>query len=113
MYRPARQLPDKPGIDSTKAKLSALRHISRTDVFASSSLGGFDLNSDNYGGKMFDETHLTAGKENLVYHSLSSYTTYAGIGGGTYAFVLITVILLPVAATGACAFAVLQKRRHK
>ncbi len=92
---------------------SALRHISRTDVFASSALGGFDLNSDNYGGKMFDETHLTAGKENLVYHSLSSYTTYAGIGGGTYAFVLITVVLLPVAATGACAFAVLQKRRHK
>ncbi len=92
---------------------AALRYISRTDVFASSALGGFDLNSDNYGGKMFDETHLTAGEENLVYHSLSSFSTYAGIGGGTYAFVLITVVLLPVAATGACAFVVLRRRRHK
>ena len=98
---------------NSDAMFSALRFISRTDVFASSAVGGFDLNSDNYGGKMFDETHLTEGDENLVYHSLSSFTTYAGIGGGTYAFVLITVVLLPTLATGVCAFTVLQKRRHK
>ena len=92
---------------------SILRHISRSDVYASSALGGFDLNSDNYGGKMFDETHLTVGEENLVYHSLSEYTTYAGIGGGTYVFVLIFTVALPVLATGVCAFAVLRRRKHR
>ena len=102
-----------PAFGNADVVFSALRHVSRTDVFASSALGGFDLNSENYGGKMFDETHLTEGTENLVYHTLSSYTSYRGITKGALVFVVIATIFVPVLATGACAFVVLQKRKHQ
>ena len=93
--------------------LSIVRHIARADVYASSALGGFDPNSDNYGGKMFAETHLTVGEENLVHHSIKEYTTYAGVGIGTYIFIPVFTIALPVLATGVCAFVVLRRRKHQ
>lgn len=92
---------------------SIVRYISRADVYASNALGGFDLNSDNYGGKMFGETHLTAGETNEVHHSMTDYTVYAGIKSSTYVFILIFTVVLPVLATGVCAFVVLRRRKHQ
>lgn len=92
---------------------SILRHISRADVYASNALGGFDLNSGNYGGKMFGETHLTAGETNEVHHSLTESSVYAGVNAGTFVFILIFTVALPVLATGVCAFVVLRRRKHQ
>lgn len=102
-----------PAYGNGDVMFSIVRHISRADVYASSSLGGFDINSDNYGGKMFDETHLTEGKENLVYHSLSDYTTYAGIGTGSYVLAVVWTLVLPLTAVGVTAFVVLRRRKHQ
>lgn len=92
---------------------SIMRHISRTDVYASSSLGGFDINSENYGGKMFAETHLTMGSPNLVYHTMHDYTYYAAMSGGTYVLVAFCTLILPVGAASASAFVVLRRRKHR
>ena len=92
---------------------SIMRHISRADVYASSSLGGFDINSENYGGKMFAETHLTAGSPNLVYHTMHDYTYYAGVGVGTYILVFLCTLALPLAAVSISGFAVLRKRKNR
>ena len=46
-------------------------------------------------------------------YSFRDYDTYKGIGGGTYVLVLILTVILPVAATGVCAFVVLRRRKHQ
>ena len=92
---------------------AVLRSISRTDVFASSAVGGFDPNSVVYGGKWFDETHLSASGKNLVFHSQTSWDEYDPLTTGSTVFLVIVVFIVPVVVLPALAIVVLRRRKNK
>ncbi len=88
-----------------------LRTISRTDVFASGEIGGFDLNK-NYGGKMFDELHLSADEVNEVWFGLEYYEYYKGMTTGSMVFMHIAVLGLPLLVLPVAGFYVLRRRKN-
>ena len=97
---------------------STLRYLSRTDVYASSSLGGFDMNATHngvktYGGKMYEETHLAVGEDNIIHINLSQYEKYKGLGTGDMIMAVSFCLVIPVLAVPVTAFAVLRRRKHK
>ena len=99
-----------PSLGNGDVVFSLLRTITRTDVFASSEIGGFDMNA-NYGGKMFDETHLTDGEVNEVWFGLEYWLEYKGMQTADKVFLHILVLALPVAAVTVAAVYVLRRRQ--
>jgi hypothetical protein len=100
-----------PSLGNGDVIFALLRTISRTDVYASNTIGGFDMNA-NYGGKMFDETHLSAGDINEVWYGLEYYKTYKGMTVGAQVFMHVAVLLVPLTAVALLGFAVLRKREN-
>ena len=92
---------------------SVLRSISRTDVYASGDVGGFDLNSDMYGGKWFDETQLSSEGKNTVYHSQTSWDRYAQLTTGRFVAVAIMIFVTPVVIVPLIGTVVLRKRKNR
>ena len=92
---------------------SVLRSISRTDVYASGDVGGFDLNSDMYGGKWFDETQLSSEGKNTVYHSQTSWDEYAQLTTGRLVTVIIFMAITPVVIVPLVGTIVLRKRKNR
>ena len=92
---------------------SILRSISRTDVYASGDVGGFDLNSDMYGGKWFDDTHLSTDGKNLVYHSQTSWSEYAQMTPARLVAVIVAILVTPVVLVPLIGTMVLRKRKNR
>ena len=92
---------------------SVIRSISRTDVYASGSVGGFDPNSTAYGGKWFDETHLSNTGVNTVVHSQTEWDEYKQLKTGSVVLLSIVIFILPVVVLPATAIVVLRRRRNK
>lgn len=92
---------------------SVLRSISRTDVYASGDVGGFDLNSSMYGGKWFDETHLSTEEKNTVFHSQDSWSEYAQMTAGRVLAVVIAIFITPLIIVPLVGTAVLRKRKNR
>ena len=92
---------------------SVLRSISRTDVYASGDVGGFDLNSDMYGGKWFDDTQLSSDGKNVVYHSQTSWDEYAQMTPLRLTVVVIAILITPVVFVPLIGTMVLRKRKNR
>jgi hypothetical protein len=99
-----------PSLGNGDVMFSLLRTISRTDVFASGEIGGFDMNQ-NYGGKMFDETHLSDGEENEVWFGLDYYRMYKGLTVAHKVFLYTVTLAVPAAFVLFTAFYVLRRRQ--
>lgn len=100
-----------PSLGNGDVVFSLLRTISRTDEFASGEIGGFDMNA-NYGGKMFDETHLSSGETNEVWFGLEYYHMYKGLTAGHKVFLYIVTLAVPALAVTVAALFVLRRRRE-
>lgn len=92
---------------------SILRSISRTDVYASGDVGGFDLNSDMYGGKWFDDTHLSTEGKNTVYHSQTSWDEYAQMTPARIVAVAVGIFITPLVFVPLIGVAVLRRRKNR
>lgn len=92
---------------------SVIRSVSRTDVYASSAVGGFDPNSTAYGGKWFDETHLSNTGVNTVVHSQTEWDEYKQLTRGSVVLLMIIIFVIPVVVLPATAVVVLRRRRNK
>ena len=91
-----------------------VRSISRCDVYGSSALGGFDMNSpETYGGKMYEEMHLTKGEENEVHFSIVESHTYKGLSNLSFTGALIVCFFLPCLTAAGVGVYVLVRRRHR
>lgn len=98
------------------AMMSLLRTISRTDVYAESGdegVGGFDLNSDVYGGKWFDETHLSTEGKNTVFHSQTSWSEYAQMTPARVGAVIFAIFFVPVLIVPFVGTVVLRRRKNR
>jgi hypothetical protein len=102
-----------PAFGNSDVVASVLRVISRTDVYASNELGGFDLNAAAYGGKWFDETHLSSEGENVVFHSQKDWDEYAQMTPGRVAAVVTVIFATPVLLLPLFGAAVLRKRKNR
>ncbi len=103
-----------PAFGNGDVMFSVVRFISRSDIYASTALGGFDMNTiETYGGKMYEELHLTKGEENEVHLSLVDRRVYAGLSNASYTVCTLLCTVVPVLTVGTCAFAVLRRRKHK
>jgi hypothetical protein len=100
-----------PSLGNGDVVFSLLRTITRTDVFASTEIGGFDMNA-NYGGKMFDETHLSDGEVNEVWFGLEYWREYRGMTTGAKVFMHIMVLAVPAVSVALSAFYVLRRRQE-
>ena len=92
---------------------SVLRVISRTDLYASSDIGSPDLNSPVYGGKWFDETHLSTDGKNTVFHSQESWSEYAQMTPARVWAVVIAILFVPVIVVPFLGVAMLRKRKNR
>ena len=99
-----------PSLGNGDVMFSLLRTIARTDAFASTEIGGFDMNA-NYGGKIFDETHLSDSEVNEVWFGLEYWREYKGLHTGDKVFVHVAVLAVPTVAVTLTAFYVLRRRR--
>lgn len=102
-----------PAFGNSDVMASVLRSVSRTDVYASGDVGGFDLNSDMYGGKWFDDTQLSSEGKNTVYHSQTSWDEYAQMTPGRIVAVAIGIFIVPVVFVPLIGTAVLRKRKNR
>ena len=100
-----------PSLGNGDVVFSLLRTITRTDVFASTEIGGFDMNA-NYGGKMFDGTHLSDGEVNEVWFGLEYWREYRGMTTGAKVFMHIMVLAVPAVSVALSAFYVLRRRQE-
>ena len=94
------------------AMRSVLRTISRIDVFASSELGGFDLNSDNYGGKMLLSTTLSD-VEYTFHYTLGRMRSYPGLQPAARVVWTVFIALLPLVVIPVTGYAVCRRRKNK
>ncbi len=93
---------------------SVIRSLSRSDIYASTALGGFDMNTpETYGGKMYEEIHLTKGEENVIYYNLMESHTYKGLSNASFTGAIIVCGALPVLTVIVTGVAVLRRRKHK
>lgn len=93
---------------------SVLRTVSRTDVFASGEVGGFDMNATAYGGKWYEDTQLvTEGKVNTVFYSMNEYKDFAVMTTGRVTAVCVVIFLVPVLVLPLCGAVVLRRRKDR
>ncbi len=91
---------------------SIVRTISRTDVYADSSLGGPSLNSEKYGGKALLTTKMTAtGWEDYPEHGVE--VVYHGMTEGTQKGLTVLVFFLPVILIPATGVVMYLRRRYR
>lgn len=100
-----------PSLGNGDIVFSLLRTIARTDTFASTEIGGFDMNM-NYGGKLFDEVHLSDDTTNTVFFGLEYWREYKGMTTGAKVFMHIMVLAVPTVLVGLAAFYVLRRRQE-
>lgn len=91
---------------------AVLRTITRTDVYASGEVGGFDLNA-NYGGKLFEETHLSTEGKNEIFLSLTEWRDYAQLTPARVTVVCVCLFAIPLVGMPLLASAVLRRRKNK
>ena len=94
------------------AMRSVLRTISRIDVFASSELGGFDLNSKTYGGKMLLNSSLF--EEDYTFHyAFGSMRSYPGLKPTARIVWTVLIALLPVVVVPFVGYFVCARRKNR
>lgn len=72
------------------------RNISRVDEYASLELGGQSLNSPSFGGKILNDTSMSAMPRELFLNDGASYVTHA-VTDGVKTTVTILLAILPIA----------------
>lgn len=92
---------------------SLLRFISRTDVYASGSVGGFDPNSTAYGGKWYEDKQLSTTGVNTIVYSLDKQKDFKQLTTGRTVGMLIAIFAVPVLVIPAVGIVVLRRRRNK
>lgn len=92
---------------------SLLRFISRTDVYASGSVGGFDPNSTAYGGKWFEDKQLSATGVNTIVYNQLEQKDFKQLTTGRTVGMLIAIFAVPVLVIPAIGIVVLRRRRNK
>ncbi|MCQ2385082.1 MAG: GldG family protein [Clostridia bacterium] len=104
---------DDAALGNRDVVFSILRTLTRTDVYASSEIGGFNLNA-NYGGKMFWQQDLSETPHDAVL-SVYPYTavSYPGLTPGLRGILTSFFILLPALGAGFAYYAVRQRRKYK
>ena len=94
------------------AMRSVLRTVSRVDVFASSDTGGFDLNSDNYGGKFLLQTELS--EEPYTFHYTFGRThDYPGLTVAARVVWTVLIAMVPLVVVPLVGFAVCRRRKSR
>ncbi len=103
-----------PAFGNGDVMYSVIRSLSRSDVYASTALGGFDMNTpETYGGKMYEELHLTKGEENVVHYSLVDSHTYKGLSNASFTGAIIVCGVLPCLTVIVTGIVVLRRRKVK
>ncbi len=102
---------DNPTYANYDVLFSTVRTISRTDAYASDSLGGLNMNSEKYGGKRFVDITISPTKKD-VYKNGKIVYTYLGLSRGDIAVWTVLLLLPSLAALGAGLF-VLVRRRYR
>lgn len=103
-----------PAFGNGDVMYSVVRSLSRSDVYASTALGGFDMNTpETYGGKMYEELHLTKGEENEIHYNLVESHVYKGLSNASFTGAILVCGVLPVLTVLVVAVAVLRRRKHR
>lgn len=93
---------------------SVLRTVSRTDVFASGEVGGFDMNATAYGGKWYEDQQLAnEGRVNTVFYSMTEYEDFAIMTTGRVVAVCVAIFLVPVLVLPFVGAVVLRRRKDR
>ena len=91
-----------------------LRTVSRTDVFASGEVGGFDMNATAYGGKWYEDKQLAnEGRVNTVFYSMTEYEDFAIMTTGRVVAVCVAIFLVPVLVLPFVGAVVLRRRKDR
>ena len=91
-----------------------LRFISRTDVYASGSVGGFNPNDKaTYGGKWFEDKHLSTTGVNTIVYNQQEQKDFKQLTPGRTAATLIAIFAVPVLLIPAVGVVVLRRRKNK
>ena len=102
---------DNPTYANYDVLFSTVRTISRTDAYASDSLGGLNMNSEKYGGKRFVDTAISPTRKD-VYKNGKLVYTYLGLSRGDIAAWTVLILLPSLISLGAGIF-VLVRRRYR
>ncbi len=100
---------DNPTYANYDVLFSTVRTISRTDAYASDSLGGLNMNSEKYGGKRFVDTTISPTKKD-VYKNGKIVYTYLGLSGSDIAVWTVVLLLPSLASLGAGLFVLIRRR---
>ena len=92
---------------------AVVRSISRTDVYASGDVGGFDPNSAAYGGKWFEDKQLSQEGVNTVFFSQTEYKDYKQLTTGSIVLLATVIFIVPVVVLPALAIVILRRRKNK
>lgn len=90
-----------------------VRYISRTDEYASMSLGGTSLNSENMGGKRLIKTALSASGNEVTDKSGNVVRRYAPLTGGARIAWTVVLTALPVLLLTGAGVWVIRRRRNR
>ncbi|MBP3436967.1 MAG: Gldg family protein [Clostridia bacterium] len=94
------------------AMRSVLRTISRVDIFADSELGGFDLNSDKYGGQFLVDTDLSE-EEYSFFTPGGKLVKYPGLKPAARVLWVLVIAILPLVVLPLAGIFVCQRRKNK
>ena len=100
---------DNPTYANYDVLFSTIRTISRTDAYASDSLGGLNMNSEKYGGKRFVDTTISPTKKD-VYKNGKIVYTYLGLTGGDIAVWTVLLLLPSLVSLGVGIFMLVRRR---
>ncbi len=87
---------DNPTYANYDVLFATVRTISRTDEYASDSLGGLNMNSDKYGGKHLHSEEISA-VDTPVYESGEIVRTYYGLTAQAAILYTVLIMLPPLA----------------
>lgn len=102
---------DNPTYANYDAMFATVRTISRTDEYASDSLGGLNMNSDKYGGKHLHSDEISS-YDTPVYENGEVVRTYYGLTAQA-AILYTALILLPPLALAVVGTVLCVRRRYR
>ncbi len=88
-----------------------VRTISRTDVYASDSLGALTMNTANYGGKILDSDAMSETEKN-IYENQQVVKTYAAMTAEDAMTFTVLILLVPAIIIPALCVVVTSRRKY-
>jgi exo-beta-1,3-glucanase (GH17 family) len=90
---------------------SAVRTLSRTDVYASDSLGALSMNTANYGGKILNSDEMST-EIRQIYENKQVVKTYRAMSTKKATLYTVLCLILPLLIIPAVCIYVTGKRRY-